>query len=171
MKNTKSDIQLVFLIHTELRCTVNHTSDLQTYLYTFWNFFLFSTAAFPSLTTYAHVTPSKSLLLHFHVHIPPVHFFIIHPPKTRSSYCNLFLLLLVFLPVTSLLSLHHPFLLQSQPLQSTHCNYSHNTWRFNFIFSLNCGFSIPLWVRKMEYFIGLSLHNNMVQCFYYATNN
>ena len=27
-KNTKSDIYLVFLIHTELRCTVNHTSDL-----------------------------------------------------------------------------------------------------------------------------------------------
>ena len=25
IKNTKSDIQLVFLIHTELRCTVNHT--------------------------------------------------------------------------------------------------------------------------------------------------
>ena len=28
IKNTKSDIYLVFLIHTELRCTVNHTSDL-----------------------------------------------------------------------------------------------------------------------------------------------
>jgi hypothetical protein len=27
IKNTKSDILLVFLIHTELRCTVNHTSD------------------------------------------------------------------------------------------------------------------------------------------------
>jgi len=27
MKNTKSDIYLVFLIHTELRCTVNHTSN------------------------------------------------------------------------------------------------------------------------------------------------
>jgi len=35
----------------------------------------------------------------------------------------------------------------------------------------NCGFSIPLCVRVVEYFIGLSLHNNMVQCFYYATNN
>ena len=31
--NTKSDIQLVFLMHTELRCTVNHTSDLQILLY------------------------------------------------------------------------------------------------------------------------------------------
>ena len=28
INNTKSDISLVFLIHTELRCTVNHTSDL-----------------------------------------------------------------------------------------------------------------------------------------------
>ena len=28
IKNTKSDIQLVFLIHTELRCTDNRTSDL-----------------------------------------------------------------------------------------------------------------------------------------------
>ena len=28
IKNAKSDIQLVFLIHTELRCTVNHTSEL-----------------------------------------------------------------------------------------------------------------------------------------------
>ena len=27
IKNTKGDIQLVFLIHTELRCTVNRTSD------------------------------------------------------------------------------------------------------------------------------------------------
>ena len=27
IKNTKSDIYLVFLIHTELRCTVNHTSE------------------------------------------------------------------------------------------------------------------------------------------------
>ena len=27
IKNTKSDIQLVFLTHTESRCTVNHTSD------------------------------------------------------------------------------------------------------------------------------------------------
>jgi len=29
IKNTKSDIYLGFLIHTELRCTVNHTSDLK----------------------------------------------------------------------------------------------------------------------------------------------
>ena len=29
IKNTKSDIYLVFLIHTELGCTVNHTSDLE----------------------------------------------------------------------------------------------------------------------------------------------
>jgi len=36
---------------------------------------------------------------------------------------------------------------------------------------LNCGFSIPLCVRKMGYFIGPSLSNNMVQSFYYATNN
>ena len=28
-KEYKSDIQLVFLIHTELRCTVNHTSDVR----------------------------------------------------------------------------------------------------------------------------------------------
>jgi len=28
MKNTKSDIYFVILIHTKLRCTVNHTSDL-----------------------------------------------------------------------------------------------------------------------------------------------
>ena len=28
IKNRKSDIKLVFLIHTELRCTVNHTSKL-----------------------------------------------------------------------------------------------------------------------------------------------
>ena len=28
IKNTKSDIQLVLLIHTELRCTVSHTSDM-----------------------------------------------------------------------------------------------------------------------------------------------
>jgi len=32
IKNTKSDIWLVFFIHTELRCTVNHTSDLLCYL-------------------------------------------------------------------------------------------------------------------------------------------
>ena len=32
MKNAKSDIWLVFLIHTELRCTVTHTSDLRKYL-------------------------------------------------------------------------------------------------------------------------------------------
>ena len=37
-------------------------------------------------------------------------------------------------------------------------------------FIINCEFSIPLCVRKMEYFIGPSLHNKMVQCFYYATN-
>ena len=36
---------------------------------------------------------------------------------------------------------------------------------------LNCGFSVPLCVCIMEYFIGPSLHNNMVQCFYYVTNN
>ena len=28
IKNTKSDIYMVFLIHTELRCTVNHTSNI-----------------------------------------------------------------------------------------------------------------------------------------------
>jgi len=39
------------------------------------------------------------------------------------------------------------------------------------LYSINCRFSIPLHVRMMEYFIGPSLHNNMVQCFYYATNN
>ena len=33
IKNTKSDIYLVFLIHTELRCTVNHTSDSWVYIY------------------------------------------------------------------------------------------------------------------------------------------
>jgi len=37
--------------------------------------------------------------------------------------------------------------------------------------SLNCGFSIPLCVRIMVYFIGPSLYNNVVQCLYYATNN
>ena len=36
---------------------------------------------------------------------------------------------------------------------------------------LNCGFSIPLRVRITVYFIRPSLHNNTVQCLYYATNN
>jgi len=36
---------------------------------------------------------------------------------------------------------------------------------------LNCGFSIPLRVRIMAYFIRPSLHNSMVQCLHYATNN
>jgi len=44
--------------------------------------------------------------------------------------------------------------------------------RINPIFVLvNCGFPIPLCVRITGYFIGMSLHNNMVQCFYYAINN
>jgi len=47
--------------------------------------------------------------------------------------------------------------------------YMNIEWTFQFI--LNCGFSIPLCVRIMVYFIGLSLHNNVVQCLYYATNN
>ena len=33
IKNTKSDIWLVFLIHTELRCTVNHTSEMHVCTY------------------------------------------------------------------------------------------------------------------------------------------
>ena len=43
--------------------------------------------------------------------------------------------------------------------------------RKSLYFFLNCGFSIPLCVRIVVYFIGPSLHNNVVQCLYYATNN
>ena len=67
IKNTKSYIQLVFLIHTELRCTVNHTSDLLLSIYTEANVTQYSYTA-PILEE-----PSKTMTTGDQIDIRTVH--------------------------------------------------------------------------------------------------
>jgi len=88
---------------------------------------------------YSFCSVQSSYSPFFHTHIPQSQPNIIH--------LNLGLFsphLLVFLPVTSLVSFYHLFLHHAQGIPNLHCNYSYNVGRFKFIkhFLINIYFPV-----------------------------
>lgn len=114
-------------------------------------FLVFHHDMYPFLSVQCSCPPSS------YNRISQVRFSIVHPPQSRSIVFLFFLV--VCLPVTSLLTLYHPFLQHAIPFQSTFFNYGYTVRIFNVIINFLIFFYglVIIFLYRSAYFLSVFL--------------